>query len=226
MVRKFPSYQEREVQTLYAHPKWQLVILEVWVRTDTEVFIPIHKIAASFDKERCQLLPYFHAFSGKDHTSFIYGLGKKKMWKSLSNIDTKPFQVFAETQDMDQVPTELIESSKALVVRASGGKETDSLASLRTQQFLAGKSGLLLNLPPTEDALEQHIKRAALATIITKSFQHQRTLIIDFASFGWILQDKGKVNPIIVTRKALPPNLKNCCQMQVQKTLCRKLCMQ
>jgi len=141
------------------------------------------------------------------------------MWKSLSNIDTKPFQVFAETQGMDQVPTELIESSKALVVRASGRKETDSLASLRTQNFLAGKSGLLLNLPPTDDALEQHIKRAALATIITKSFQHQRTLIIDFASFGWILQDEGKVNPIMVTRKALPPNLET-----VVRCKCKKRC--
>ena len=77
---------------------------------------------------------------------------------------------------------------------------TDTLATLRTQKYVAAKSGLLMNLPPTDDALEQHIKRSALATIITKSFQHHKTLGIDFEYLRWIFDDRT-VRPRMMTSK-------------------------
>lgn len=198
-------------------------ISELWVRTDIDMFIPIHQIAASLGKEKCMLLPYFHAFSGKDDTSFIYGLGKKKLWKALTHIDTKPLEVFAELPHTvtDNIPEELVASSKQLVIMASGGKRTDTLASLRTQKFLAGKSGLLLNLPPTEDALEQHIKRAALSTILSKSTEHNtQTSATRFTSYGWLLQSDNKLKPVMMTKKSLPPNLET-----IVNCKCKKRCM-
>ena len=50
---------------------------EIWVRTDPDTFIPIHDIDTSLGKDKCLEIPFSHAFSGKDDTSFIYGLGKK-----------------------------------------------------------------------------------------------------------------------------------------------------
>lgn len=117
-------------------------------------FVPVHQIAATLGKDKCLLLPIFHAFFGKDDTSFNYGLGKNKLWKALSYVDVSPFQTFAESPELEQtIPEELAASSQAVVVKAYGGNESDTLAGLRTQRFLAGNSGLLLSLPPTEDAL-------------------------------------------------------------------------
>ena len=76
-----------------------------------------------------------------------------------------------------------------------------------------------MRLPPTDDALEQHIKRAALATIITKSFQYTEAIVYQFSLFGWIHQDDGKLKPVKMTKKALPPNLET-----VVNCKCRKRC--
>lgn len=56
------------------------------------------------------MLPLFHAFSGKDDTSFLYGLGKKKLWKSLQQIDAIPLRTFAEDPTSQTVSEELIAS--------------------------------------------------------------------------------------------------------------------
>ena len=164
-------------------------LTNVWVRTDPETFIPISDIVRSLGKDKCILLPFFHAFSGKDNTSFFYGLGKKKLWKCLGQIPLNPLKLFAEDMQSQIVSDELIQSCQSLVVRASGGTE-ESLVELRTQKFLTAKSGLLLSLPPTEDALLQHIKRSAVATIISKSSHIAKPKVVDFTSYGWSLQKK------------------------------------
>ena len=64
----------------------------------------------------------------------------------------------SETPETERITPQLVDSSTASVFRAYDEKKTDTLASLRTRKFLAGNSGLLLRLPPTDDSLEQHIK--------------------------------------------------------------------
>ena len=89
--------------------------------------------------------------------------------------------------DSQTVNEDLISACKSLVIRASNSGE-DSLASSRTQKFLVGESGLLLSLPPKEDAHEQHIKRPALATVTSKSshtFQYQLLLTLNHMIANW-----------------------------------------
>ena len=123
-------------------------------------YLPIHEIAHCLGEEKCASLPFFHAISGKDDTSFIFGLGKKKMWKVFSKLNIQPFSKFPneEISDTITIPNSLIGASNQLLVKAYGGREDDTLATLRTQKFLSGSSGTLLGLPPTEDAFMQHIK--------------------------------------------------------------------
>ena len=103
----------------------------------------------------------------------------------MSLIDVKPLMAIGEYPSNDiPVPDELVTSSKKLVVRAIGGTDLDTLADLRTQKFLAGKSALLLNLPPTADALEQHIKCATLSTIISKSSHIPQPQPIEVESYA------------------------------------------
>lgn len=98
---------------------------------------------------------------------FFCGLGKKKLWKAFFFTDTEPFETFVECPKQT-ISDELITSSKALVIRAYGGSEDATLGGLKTQNFLTRIYGLL-SLPPTEDALKQHIRRAALADIMRQS---------------------------------------------------------
>ena len=58
-------------------------------------------------------------------------------------------RTFSEASDVDQLPLDLITINQALVICAYGGNESDTLTDLRTQTFLAGKTGLLLALSPT-----------------------------------------------------------------------------
>lgn len=194
-------------------------VKELWVRTDSDSYVPVHQIAACLGKNKCLTLPYFHAFSGKDDTSFIYGLGKKKLWKSLAFINAEPLQLFAEDPDSQNVTEDLIASCRALVIKASSGNENDTLADLRMRKFLVGKSGLLLNLPPTDDSLEQHVKRAALATIISKSAHIPKPGSIDVTSYGWLLHGNNMIKPVYMTKNAFPANLETCV-----KCMCKRRC--
>ena len=190
------------------------------MKTDRKSFIPVHDISKSLGKDVCMLLPFFHAFSGKDDTSFLYGLGKKKLWKALPLINAVPFRTFAEDLNMPTANDDLIESCKSLVEHASNGTGHETLADLRTRKFLAGKSGLLLSLSPTNDALEQHIKRAALATIVSKSSHIPKPDAVDISSYGWCLQGNNTIKPVYMTKSSFPANLKtfiNC--------MCKRRCV-
>ena len=67
---------------------------------------------------------------------------------------------------------------------------TRLIDDLRTTKFLSGSLATLQNLPPTTDAFCQHLKRAALSTILMKSAHIARIPEIQFDKYGWHLVDK------------------------------------
>ena len=130
------------------------------MRTEPCTFLPIHEITESLGREIWLLLTLFHASTGKDDTTFLYVTVKNTMEavstgkvKSTKHISREFWLTNSKWRFSFRV-------CKSLVIRASNSGE-DSLASLRTKKFLATKYVLLLSLPLTEDALEQHTKRAA-----------------------------------------------------------------
>ena len=42
--------------------------------------IPVHEVSAQLSPNRCLALPFFHAFTGSDLTSSMFGIGKKLHW--------------------------------------------------------------------------------------------------------------------------------------------------
>ena len=63
----------------------QLQIDELWIKTDENTYLPIQEIAHCLGEEKCASLPFFHAISGKDDTSFIFGHGKRKCGRFSAN---------------------------------------------------------------------------------------------------------------------------------------------
>lgn len=111
----------------------------------------------------------------------------------------------------------MIEASKRLLVKAYGGKNDDTLSSLRIQKFLSGSSGTLLGLPPTEDAFILHVEKAALATIIGKSAHIPKPQQIDFTDFGWSTNTGGHLMPQRMTKNPFPEHLKRVVSCQCKK---------
>jgi len=82
------------------------------------------------------------------------------------------------------------------------------LSKLRVSKFLNNKSTLLKLLPPTEDAFIQHLRRAALATILDKSAHIPTPPNLDLADFGWTLDSAtGKLSPIRSTQPPWPQQM-------------------
>ena len=152
-------------------------------------------------------------FPGKiTHNSFT-GLSKNKLWECLEQISLNLLKLFAEDMKSQIVSDELIQSCQTLVICASGGTE-QSLAELWPQKFLTIKSGLLLSLPPTEDALLQYIKHSAAATIISMSSHIAKPKMVGFTSYGWSLQKKKKRKKLCSTDSSLHGKK---CEVHVQK---------
>lgn len=196
------------VHCIYYYSQRQ--IDELWIKTNKDKYLPIHEIARKLGVQKCTSLPFFHAISGKDDTSFIFGLGKKKMWKVFSKISMHPFSEFPneDVTDIITIPRSLIEASIRLLVKACGGSEEDTFATLRTQKFLSGSSGTLLGLPPTEDAFMQHIKRSALATLVSKAAHLAKPPKWNYEAFGWLKNIDGDLEPLRLLSDPLPENLK------------------
>ena len=64
-------------------------------------------------------------------------------------------------------------------------QEDFDLGKLRVYTFLNNRSTLLKLLPPSEDAFEQHLKRAALATMIDKTAHIANPDLPRFSDYGW-----------------------------------------
>ena len=61
--------------------------IELWVKKSVDHWVPVHELANQLGPDDCKLQPFVYAFSGKDDTNFIYGIGKTKMLKCRHQLD-------------------------------------------------------------------------------------------------------------------------------------------
>ena len=123
-------------------------------------YIPIHQITEILGPEKASSLHTMHALTGCDTTSFFRGHGKKSCWsvwftypeltQALSNI-TKSSETISE-QDLH-----IIERYVILLYDRTSNSTDINVA----RRKLFSKKTLVQQLPPTRQALVEHIKRAA-----------------------------------------------------------------
>ncbi len=183
-------------------------IPEMWVRTEPGLYLPVHELVRKLSEEDINLLPFLHALSGKDDTSYLANIGKSKMWKAHKEVDCSPLACYANEAPYDEldIPEALTEQAKKVVLFAYNGSHCQSLKQLRGLTFLTG-NGTLLRLPPTDDAFEQHVKRACLSTIIAKSAHLPASPSINYEDYGWKKDIDGFLRPVSMTLPPWPENL-------------------
>ena len=131
--------------------------------------IPIHVITEQLGTQRCQTLPLFHAYTGCDMTSSMFGIGKKTAWTAWNAFPDATDTFVALTQD----PTSLTIYSEHMaclerltVLMYSKNCGSSSVNEARKRLFTHGLKSLD-SIPPTQHALFQHAKRALLIAAFT-----------------------------------------------------------
>ena len=142
----------------------QLGITKLWLSFGVgknHHLIPIHSICRSLGDVKSRCLPFFHAFTGCDQVSFFSGRGKKNAWKTwekFEDLTNSLLQIF------EQPTIDVVESSfpiiQRFVVLLYDRTSTDTDVNLLRKYLFATKGRSLEGIPPTKDALYQHLKCA------------------------------------------------------------------
>lgn len=155
--------------------------------------IPIHDICSHLGKDVCRALPFFHALSGCDTTSQLFGIGKKTAWDrwtSMSEI-TPVFLTILDNPESFTLESPAMSSlERFCVIMYSKSSSSPTLNDARLQLFSNGTK-TLETLPPTSAAYFQHVRRCILqACYFWKQSLLPMQIIPNYSSWGWKYDDK------------------------------------
>ncbi|KXJ13180.1 hypothetical protein AC249_AIPGENE28202 [Exaiptasia diaphana] len=178
-----------------------LAVEELWVTHGSGKNIqnvPVHAIARSLGPEKSTCLPIFHALTGCDTVSFFGGRGKKTAWDV--------WNVFPEL-------TVVLKNLKA---------SPESITEVESMDVLE-RSRSIDNIPPTQAALHQHIRRALYqgAHVWGQTLLRQPVLP-NPSDWGWHQEDN-----LWSPHWSLLPQAKDTCHELIRcgcKTSCRGRC--
>lgn len=197
--------------------------IEVWMWQEYDKFLPVHEISKSLGPSDCKLQPFLHSFSGKDNTSFIYGVGEIKFLKSRKSVDCECLAQYGEDMDTE-INNDIIFAATNLLKEVYGGKGFASLPDLRAHMFLtSGRTKDLRCLPPTEDCIIQHLKRSLLATLKQKRAHIADPQLPAASAFGWFEED-SVLKPVMMTRPPFPDITQNLTNCKCLASKCSKNC--
>ena len=140
----------------------RLGLSKMWIgfgKTKDFRWLPIHDITAELEMP-VSALPFFHAFTGCDTTSAFRGKGKKSAWQ-VWEVFPDVTEVFSRLSSMpDSVTDNDMEMLEAFVcIMYDRATCTFEVNDARFELF-ARKQRVFDAIPPTRDALLQHIKRS------------------------------------------------------------------
>ena len=120
--------------------------------------IDLQTIRDSTGDDVSQALIGLHGFTGCDSVSSLYGQGKKKALKLLLK-ETDLCQAFKDLGERFDLQPDIAAALEVFVCRLYGQQNITAVNEARYNMFrLQRKSEI--NMPPNQDALREHIKRA------------------------------------------------------------------
>ena len=126
---------------------------------------PSHFANQMLGPQHCEVLPFFHAFTGCDLVSSMLGIGKKIAWNAWNAYHKVTNTFVAIIQDpssltLDSLHMRLLEGWTVLMYSKNCDAEllNDAIKVMLTHSLKS-----LDSIPPTQHALFQHAKRAPLS---------------------------------------------------------------
>ena len=167
---------------------------KVTATADLRTLVPVHEICSNIDETVPQILPAIHALTGCDSTSSFYGVGKKKVWKTIQMLCAKRSLPSLDHLNTDDI-TQAIEASRIFIASLydPAGRFQDShgdLSKLRIE--LIGRDTPLQRIPPSEPSFEEHVKRVVYQVKIWLSSHEAKPDIPSPEGNGWYKMDVWK----------------------------------
>lgn len=163
----------------------------------------INAICRNLGESKSRALPVFHAYSGCDTTSAFSGKGKKSAWHAWQVYDdvTETFVYLAkhpfEFLDINSEHFQRLE--RLTIILYDKSSSVTSINETRKKLFCHNNKAME-RLPPTQDALLQHTRRAVYqAGVWTTSLEtHQR--VPSPQDYAWT-KESGSWVPVWITAK-------------------------
>ncbi|KAK3881450.1 hypothetical protein Pcinc_014106 [Petrolisthes cinctipes] len=199
----------------------------------------INSVYLELGEDKCQVLPFFHAFTRCDVTSQFNGKGKISAWKTWISLPTvtEGFTTASSSafvpQDTSSPVFSVIEQFTCAMYDST--TQHNKVNDLQ-QELFPNRVKLMERLPPTQNAL-QHVNRCVYQASIWTEGLKPVTAAPSPDGFGWSKTDTGW-HPIRTTVpaaavacrelikcgcKAVPMCVKNC-KCEKAGLACTALC--
>lgn len=136
--------------------------------------------------DKCGQLLALHALSGCDTVSFPYGKGKASALSLLHKHGDLGLEVFG---DMSTSDDQIKSTGITFFNLWYGSKTQTSMNELRHALFTSNaKTPKIKSLPPTDEGIIEHLRRAHLQTMVWKFANQKDPPIVDLSKFGWKIE--------------------------------------
>jgi len=151
-------------------------------------FFHMNTICASLGESQSKALPVFHAFSGCDTNSAFSGKGKKSVWQAWQIYDdvTETFVFLANNPfQLLNLYDEHFQKLERLTVILYDKTSPLSCVNEARREFFCKKNRAMDKLPPTKDALLQHVRRTVHQAGIWTTSTQTRVVVPSPQDFAW-----------------------------------------
>lgn len=163
---------------------------ELWIdfgSGKTRRYIPVHELAVALGPQKCIGLLMFHSFTGCDTVSAMFGIGKKKAWQLWRTYDqiTPTFACLSSTPPQEISNSVYTDLERFVVLLYDKTTSITQVNDVRRILFTQ-KGRTIENIPPTQAALTQHVRRAVYqGGHIWGQALIARPEVPDPSSWGW-----------------------------------------
>ena len=192
---------------------------EIWISTPSH-YVPVHEIYKSLGPAKADGLLFFHALTGCDTVSSFSTIGKTTAWRVWTKFDaiTDVFQKLSNIENVQNYDDHLPTIEQYVIFCYDITSEETSVNKERKKLFTKGRQ--IDNIPPTQDALIQHVKRAIFqAAFVWSQSAEASPVLPSEADWGWKRGPNGAWEPEWTT---LPDASKAC--RELLKCGCRVKC--
>ena len=169
----------------------------------------------------CASLIGLHAFTGCDSTSAFHGKGKAIFFHFVKE-NKQHLMALKKLGQSFNTDTELITQLEALVCQVYKS-QTESVDKASYLLFCMG-SKEEASLPPTQDALIQHVKRANYQLCIWRHCFESQPEVPSPIGHGWAVESNGSIQYVWMTKPPAPDDILQLSFCNCNKMVCGKRC--
>ena len=134
--------------------------------------IPAHSISKALGPIKSLSLPVFCAFTGCDTVSHVAQVGKKTAWKIWEAHDELTLAFYALHKAPDAINDDVASTLESFTVLVCDRNSALTSVNETRKTLFARKGRQMSTLPPTQGALHEHMRRAALQGGYYWGWQH------------------------------------------------------